>query len=51
MESKQRLRRFVITFDQVHRHEVNGQVYNKDNVAVIAAKDEESARKIAFDSF
>lgn len=40
-----------ITFGQIHRHEIDGQVFDKDCVAIIECNDYEHGRKIAFDAF
>jgi hypothetical protein len=40
-----------ITFGQSHRHVINDTVFDRDCVAVIEAKNEAVARRIAFDAF
>ncbi len=39
------------TFGQVHRHEIDGTVFDKDCVAMIEAEDYEAARHIAYELF
>lgn len=43
--------KLYITFGQVHRHEVNGQVFDKDSVCEIDCKDYEEGREKAFAAF
>lgn len=40
-----------VTFGQVHRHEINGKVFDKDCVAVIHHELPEEGRKLAFKYF
>ncbi len=40
-----------ITFGQEHIHRVNGEVFDKDCVAVIHAKDHAAAREVAVELF
>jgi hypothetical protein len=43
--------KFYITFGQVHKHNINGQYFDKDVVCEIQAEDEHKARQIAFEKF
>lgn len=40
-----------ITFGQVHRHEINGKLYDKDCVAVIEGESASKNRDKAFEVF
>lgn len=40
-----------VTFGQAHRHEINGDVFDKDCVAVIEHKKTENGRELAFKYF
>jgi len=42
------MKKFYVTFGQVHAHRVNGKTFDKDSVAEIKATDENSARDKAF---
>ena len=43
--------KIYITFGQEHYHELNGNVFDKDCVAVIEADDHSAGRKKAFELF
>ncbi len=45
------MKKFYITFGQIHKHVIDGVVYDKDCFAVIEAKDYDKARSKAFDLF
>lgn len=40
-----------VTFGQDHTHAISGKTLDKDSVAVIESKDEESGREMAFELF
>jgi hypothetical protein len=40
-----------VTFGQVHRHEIAGEVFDKDCVAVLVHPDDVNGRDLAFDLF
>ena len=40
-----------VTFGQNHAHDVNGQTFDKDCVAVIEAEDADAGRDLAFEIF
>ena len=43
--------RTYVTFGQIHRHEINNQVYDKDCVAVMHCEDAAEGRDLAFRYF
>lgn len=43
--------KFYFTFGQIHRHEINGKIFDKDCVAEIEAENHEEARGIAHEAF
>jgi len=43
--------RTYVTFGQIHRHEIDGVVYDKDCVAVIHCNDPIHGRELAFEYF
>lgn len=43
--------KIYVTFGQIHRHKINGKVYDKDCVAVIEAKSYSEGRRIAESMF
>lgn len=43
--------KIYVTFGQVHRHEIDDKVFDKDCVAVIECKDHNEGRDIAFKTF
>lgn len=45
------MKKFYVTFGQVHTHSVNGKTFDKDCVAEIQAENEAKARDKTFDSF
>ena len=45
------MKKFYVTFGQVHTHSVNGKTFDKDSVAEIEAPNEREARDKAFDLF
>lgn len=40
-----------ITFGQVHRHTVNGKIFDKDCIAVVQAESWKEGRELAFKYF
>jgi hypothetical protein len=45
------MKKYYLTFGQIHVHSVNGKTFDKDCICVIDAENETEARKIAFDTF
>ena len=45
------MKRFIITFGQVHTHRINCYTFDKDSVAIIQAEDTNEAHHIAMDIF
>jgi hypothetical protein len=43
--------RTFVTFGQAHRHEINGEIFDKDCVAVIDCDGPDDGRKKAFEIF
>ena len=43
--------KIYVTFGQIHRHEINGTVFDKDTVAVIECLSDHHGREIAFGVF
>lgn len=41
----------VVTFGSIHKHEIDGLVFDKDCVALIECKDWEEGRARAFETF
>ena len=40
-----------VTFGQVHRHKVNGIIFDRNCVAVVEGKDYKAARAVAVEAF
>lgn len=45
------MKKFYISFGQVHTHSVNGKTFDKDCLAEIEAKDKNEAHDVAMDIF
>lgn len=43
--------KLYVSMGQVHRHEINGKVIDKDSIAVINCTDYADGRRIAFELF
>lgn len=40
-----------ITFGQIHKHEINGKIFDKDCIAVIESESQIRGREMAFELF
>lgn len=45
------MKKFIITFGQIHAHRVNGKTFDKDSVAVVKAESQNEAHEFAMDVF
>lgn len=48
---KTKLKKYYVSFGQIHTHRVNGKTFDCDSLCEIESIDEEAAREIAFDMF